>query len=173
MNISPLLHNLQTCLQSHWFLWSLTLISVFFCCNSSTGFEQEVLVNQRNREMSKQCVHTSWSQIRFPVELDGVKSDSLALTISCPVVSSSSSQKFRPKKLIFHLHIMPVFRLHEAVSPVLRAWCLGTRPAIFLGCDVMHYGRDTNLSVAYGDNRALRKVGTILPDHMAAHPSQM
>lgn len=45
MNISQFLYNLQTCLQSHWFVWSYTLNSGF-CCNSSTGLEEKAFMNQ-------------------------------------------------------------------------------------------------------------------------------
>jgi len=59
------------------------------------------------------------------------------------VSSFSSQNQSGPTSLSFHLHVISVFRLHEAVPPLHRAWCLGTRPTTFLGCDVMHCGRST------------------------------
>ena len=55
----------------------------------------------------------------------------------------SSQNQPGSTSLSFHLHVISVFRLHEAVPPLRRAWCLGTRPTTSLGCDVMHCGRST------------------------------
>ena len=57
--------------------------------------------------------------------------------------SFPAQNQSEPKSLSIHLHVISVFRLHKAVPPLHRAWCLGTRPKTILVCDIMHCGRGT------------------------------
>jgi len=125
----------------------LYLVLFFFCCNTSMGFEQKIRAIQ-TKLWNVQAVCTlvlvrgsiSGRGRRRRFQLPGPHN----FFVQQATVSSFSLQtQSWPTSLSFHLHVISVFRLLEAVPPLHRAWCIGARPTTSLGCDVMHCGRST------------------------------